>query len=51
LTDGDIYFQASATFDDTDEDHGAVVGGTGAYAGARGTIDSTASQDVVHLLP
>jgi hypothetical protein len=51
LADGDIYFQASASFDDTDEDHGAVVGGTGAYAGARGTMDSTKSHDVVHLVP
>jgi hypothetical protein len=51
LADGDIYLQASATFDDTDTDHGAVVGGTGAYAGARGTIDSSAARDVVHLLP
>jgi hypothetical protein len=51
LADGDMYVQASGTFDDADEDHGAVVGGTGAYAGARGTLDSTKSQDVVHLLP
>jgi hypothetical protein len=51
LADGDIYVQGSATFEDRDEDHGAVVGGTGAYAGARGTIDSGKSQDVVHLLP
>jgi hypothetical protein len=27
------------------------VGGTGAYVGARGTIDSAKSQDVLHLLP
>jgi len=35
--------------------HGAVVGGTGAYAGARGTFTSTStrtgSNDVVNLLP
>jgi hypothetical protein len=51
LPDGDIFVQASATFDDGDEDHGAVVGGTGAYAGARGTVDSSGSRDLVHLLP
>jgi len=51
LEDGDIYFQAHGTFDDSDEDRGAIVGGTGAYAGARGTLDSTASRDVLHLLP
>lgn len=42
---------------DNDQDHIAVVGGTGAYAGARGTVESTsrpsgnAADDVVHLLP
>jgi hypothetical protein len=51
LDDGDIHFQAYATFDDRDTDHGTIVGGTGAYAGARGTLDSSASRDVLHLLP
>jgi hypothetical protein len=50
LADGDIYVQGTATFDDRDEDHGAVVGGTGAYAGARGTVDSSKARDVVRLI-
>jgi hypothetical protein len=50
LADGDIHIQAAATFDDSDEDHGAVVGGTGAYAGARGTVDSNAHGDVIRLM-
>jgi hypothetical protein len=50
LADGDIYIQATATFDDGDEDHGAVVGGTGAYAGARGTVDSSKTHDVIRLI-
>ena len=28
-----------------------IVGGTGAYANARGTVDSDKSHDVLHLLP
>jgi hypothetical protein len=42
---------------DKDVDHIAVVGGTGAYEGARGTMTSTPrskgniTDDVIHLLP
>jgi hypothetical protein len=49
--DGDIFLQARITFDDVDTDRGAIVGGTGAYAGARGTIESDKTHDVLHLLP
>ncbi len=42
---------------DQDVDHIAVVGGTGAYKGARGNLVTTSrpsgnvSDDVIHLLP
>jgi hypothetical protein len=49
--DGTIFIQAEGTFDDTDVDRGAIVGGTGAYAGARGTLDSDKTRDVLHLEP
>jgi hypothetical protein len=49
--DGTIFVQAEGTFDDTDVDRGAIVGGTGAYSGARGTLDSDKTHDVLHLLP
>ena len=51
FADGSIFVEAVGTFDDGDTDHGAVVGGTGAYANARGTVDSDKSHDVLHLLP
>ena len=49
--DGAIFVEAEGTFDDTDVDRGAIVGGTGEYAGARGTLDSDKTHDVLHLLP
>lgn len=51
FADGDLYVVGYITFDDSDIDHGAIVGGTGVYAGARGTVDSAAAKDTVHLLP
>ena len=51
FADGAIFVEAEGTFDDTDVDRGAIVGGTGAYAGARGTLDSDKTHDVLHLLP
>lgn len=51
FADGDLYLESHATLDDEDTDTGVIVGGTGAYAGARGTVVSTASKDVVRLLP
>ena len=49
--DGAIFVEAEGTYDDTDVDRGAIVGGTGAYVGARGTLDSDKTKDVLHLLP
>ena len=51
FADGAIFVEAEGTFDDTDVDRGAIVGGTGAYAGARGTLDSDKTHDVLHLAP
>ena len=51
FADGSIFIEAEGTFADGDTDHGAIVGGTGAYANARGTVDSDKSHDVLHLLP
>jgi hypothetical protein len=51
LADGDIYSVGTVLFDDSGTGRGAVVGGTGAYAGARGTVDPGHDRDVVHLLP
>jgi hypothetical protein len=51
FADGDIFVEADSSFDDVDTDRGAIVGGTGAYAGARGTIESDKTHDVLHLLP
>jgi hypothetical protein len=50
LADGDLYFQGTGLFDEAGTGRGAIVGGTGAYAGARGTIESTDERDVIHLL-
>jgi hypothetical protein len=51
FTDGDIYTAGTVLFDDSGTGEGAVIGGTGAYAGARGTVDPGHDRDVVHLLP
>jgi len=51
LADGDLYTVGTVLFDDSGTGRGAVVGGTGAYAGARGTVDPGHDRDVVHLLP
>jgi hypothetical protein len=51
LADGDIYSVGTVLFDDSGTGEGAVIGGTGAYAGARGTIDPGHYRDVIHLLP
>jgi hypothetical protein len=51
LADGDIYSSGTVLFDDSGRGEGAVTGGTGAYAGARGTIEPGHTRDVVHLLP
>ena len=51
FADGAIFVEAEGTFEDSDVDRGAIVGGTGAYVGARGTLDSDKTHDVLHLLP
>ena len=51
LADGDIYSSGTVLFDDSGTGEGAVTGGTGAYAGARGTIEPGHKRDIVHLLP
>jgi len=51
LADGDLYSVGTVLFDDSGTGRGAIVGGTGAYAGARGTVDPGHDRDVVHLLP
>jgi hypothetical protein len=51
LADGDIYTAGTVLLDDSGTGEGAVVGGTGAYAGARGTVEPGHDRDVVHLLP
>ncbi len=51
LADGDLYTVGTILFDDSGTGRGAVVGGTGAYAGARGTVDPGHDRDVVHLFP
>jgi hypothetical protein len=51
LADGDIYSAGTVRFDAAGTGEGAVTGGTGAYAGARGTIEPGHKRDIVHLLP
>jgi len=51
FADGAIFVEAEGTYEDSDVDRGAIVGGTGAYAGARGTLESDKDRDVLHLLP
>jgi hypothetical protein len=48
--DGDIYVDGFVRFAGPSAT-GVIVGGTGAYRGARGTFASTEAKDVVHLLP
>ena len=48
--DGDIYLDGFVSFAGP-SGTGAVVGGTGAYKGIRGTFTSTEAKDVLHLLP
>ncbi len=50
FADGDLYVDGVVSFG-TVTGSGAIVGGTGAYAGARGTIEANSSKDVLHLLP
>lgn len=49
--DGDLMVAGWTSFRERDVDHLAVTGGTGAFAGARGTVDSGPAVDVIRLLP
>jgi hypothetical protein len=48
--DGDIYVDGFVTFS-RPSGTGVIVGGTGAYRGARGTVAVTEAKDVLELLP
>jgi hypothetical protein len=48
--DGDIYVDGFVTFA-RPSGTGVIVGGTGAYRGARGTVAVTEEKDVLQLLP
>jgi hypothetical protein len=48
--DGDIYVDGFVTFS-RPSGTGVIVGGTGAYRGARGTVAVTEGKDVLELLP
>ena len=47
--DGDLYLEGVTNFRD-DSGSAAVVGGTGVYAGARGTLESTKDADKITLI-
>jgi hypothetical protein len=49
FADGDLYLEGRVDFAD-DSGTGAVVGGTGVYAGARGTLESTKAGDRITLV-
>jgi hypothetical protein len=49
FANGDIYVDGFLSFAHS-SGTGVVVGGTGAYAGARGTFTATDADDVLHLL-
>jgi hypothetical protein len=50
FADGDIYVDGFVKFS-APSGTGVIVGGTGAYRGARGTFTSTEARDVLSLLP
>lgn len=50
FADGDLYVEGVVSFSTT-AGSGVVVGGTGAYQGAHGTLKSDGSKDVLQLLP
>ncbi len=51
FANGDLYLEAYASFDNSAVVHGAVVGGTGAYADARGVFTGKGSTTTINLLP
>ena len=48
FADGDVYVDGSVAFA-TGAGSGVIVGGTGTYAGAHGTLSSTGSKDLLRL--
>jgi hypothetical protein len=50
FADGDLYVDGVVAFSTT-AGSGVIVGGTGAYLGARGTLKSGGSTDTLQLLP
>jgi hypothetical protein len=50
FADGDLYVDGVVTFS-TGGGSGVIVGGTGAYLGARGTLKSDETTDTLQLLP
>ena len=48
FADGDLYVDGVVSFGTT-AGSGAIVGGTGAYAGARGTLQSAGSKETLRL--
>jgi hypothetical protein len=50
FADGDLYVDGLVSFATT-AGSGVIVGGTGAYQGAQGTLKSDGSKDVLQLLP
>lgn len=51
LANGDLYLEAYASFDNSAVVRGAVVGGTGAYADARGVFTGKGSRTTIQLAP
>lgn len=49
FADGDLYVDGVVSFGTT-AGSGVIVGGTGAYEGAHGTLASDGSKEVLHLL-
>jgi hypothetical protein len=50
FADGDVYLDGFVSFT-RPSGSGVIVGGTGAYAGVRGTFTSTEAKDVLYLRP
>lgn len=50
FADGDLYVDGMVAFSTT-AGSGVIVGGTGAYEGARGTMKSDGSKELLHLVP
>ncbi len=49
FADGDLYVEGVVSFGTT-TGTGVIIGGTGAFAGARGTLKASPSKDVLRVL-